>query len=114
MMQQLLKDKQGQLLKGNLSLLLAILRSEPAHGYEIIRELEKRSHGAFDLAEGTVYPALYRLERQGLLESRRATVEGRQRRVYNLTAKGQAALGEDAEVWHHFAQGMSAVLQGAR
>ncbi|MCA1678311.1 MAG: PadR family transcriptional regulator [Actinobacteria bacterium] len=114
-MGQPLKDKQGQLLKGNLSLLLlAILQSQPAHGYAVIRELERRSHGAFDLAEGTVYPALYRLEKQGLLESRRAAVDGRERRVYSLTAKGQAALGEDVKVWHHFAQGMSAVLEGAR
>ncbi len=110
-----MKDKQGQLLKGNLSLLLlAILQSGPAHGYAIIRELERSSHGAFDLAEGTVYPALYRLEKQGLLESRRAAVDGRERRVYSLTAKGQAALGEDVKVWQHFAQGVSAVLEGAR
>ncbi len=114
-MGSLLKDKQGQLLKGNLSLLLlAILESEPAHGYAVIRELERRSQGAFDLAEGTVYPALYRPEKQGLLESRRAEVEGRERRVYSLTAKGRAALGEDVEAWHHFAQGMSAVLEGSR
>ncbi len=110
-----LKDKQGQLLKGSLSLLLlAILRSGPAHGYAIIRELERRSHGAFELAEGTVYPALYRLEKQGLLESRRAEVDGRERRVYSLTAKGRAALGADVEAWRDFAQGMSAVLEGSR
>lgn len=110
-----LKEKQGQLLKGNLSvLLLAILQSKPAHGYGVIRELERRSNGAFDLAEGTVYPALYRLEKQGLLESQRAAVDGRQRRVYSLTAKGKAALGEDVQVWHDFARGMSAVLEAAR
>ncbi len=105
------KDKQGQLLKGNLGvLLLSIVQSAPAHGYAVIRELERRSNGAFRLAEGTVYPALYRLEKQGLLESKRAVVDGRQRRVYSLTDKGKAALGEDVKVWHDFAQGMSAVL----
>ena len=103
-----------QLLKGNLDLLLmAVLQQEPRHGYAVLKELRQRSGGAFDLAEGTVYPALYRLEKQGLLESRRAEVGGRERRVYSLTAKGKAALGENAETWRHFARGMSAVLEGA-
>jgi DNA-binding PadR family transcriptional regulator len=103
----------AQLLKGNLELLLlAVLAHEERHGYDIIKELDRRSHGAFELAEGTVYPALYRLEKQGVLESRHTEVGGRQRRVYCLTAKGRAALGEDAETWHHFARGMSEVLRG--
>jgi len=111
-MSEPLKDKQGQLLKGSLGvLLLATVQSRPAHGYAIIRALKERSDGAFDLAEGTVYPALYRLEKQGLLESQRSAVERRQRRVYKLTAKGRAALDEDAKEWHDFARGVSAVLE---
>ncbi len=106
------KDEQGQLLKGSLGvLLLSIVESAPAHGYAIISELEQRSNGAFRLAEGTVYPALYRLEKQGLLESQRAVVDGRQRRMYTITDKGKAALGEGAKTWRAFARGVSAVLE---
>ncbi len=104
----------SQLLKGSLELLLmAVLEQESRHGYAVIKELRERSEGAFDLAEGTVYPALYRLERQGQLESRQVEVGGRKRRVYSLTAQGKAALGEHADNWRHFARGMSAVLEGA-
>ena len=103
-----------ELLKGNLELLLlAVLQAERAHGYAIIKQLRERSEGAFDLAEGTVYPALYRLEKQGLLKSSRSEVGGRKRRVYSITADGRAALGENTETWYRFARSMSAVLAGA-
>ncbi len=60
----------GDALKGHLELLLlATLRSGPAHGYAIIEDLKQRSGGAFDLPEGTIYPALHRLERSGAIES---------------------------------------------
>ena len=79
----------AEVLKGHLDLLLlAAVRNQPAHGYAIAETLRSRSDGAFDLPEGTLYPALHRLERGGLLSSRWSEVNGRRRRVYQLTARG--------------------------
>lgn len=104
----------GEPLKGHLDvLLLAALRPGPAHGYAIIEELKRRSGGTLDLPEGTVYPALHRLERTGQIESRWSKETGRPRRVYRLTAKGRGALGEKARAWERFARGMAAALEGA-
>ena len=72
-------------LKGHLdALVLATLGDEPLHGYAVIEALRTRSEGAFDLAEGTVYPVLHRLEADGLLTSSWSTAAGRRRRVYRL------------------------------
>jgi PadR family transcriptional regulator, regulatory protein PadR len=98
-------------LKGNLDLLLlSVLSAGPAHGYAIISALRDRSGGTFDLPEGTIYPALHRLEDSGLLASSWAQAEGRRRRVYALTDKGVAALAAQQTEWRRFASGMHAVL----
>ena len=98
-------------LKGNLDLLLlSVLAAGPAHGYAIITALRDRSEGTFDLPEGTIYPALHRLEDAGLLVSSWAQAEGRRRRVYGLTDKGVAALAAEQTQWRKFASGMQAVL----
>jgi len=98
-------------LKGHLDLLLlSVLSAGPAHGYAIITALRARSDGAFDLPEGTVYPALHRLEDAGLLASSWADAEGRRRRVYALTANGEAALAAERTEWKRFAGGVQAVL----
>jgi DNA-binding PadR family transcriptional regulator len=98
-------------LKGNLDLLLlSVLAAGPAHGYAIITALRERSEGAFDLGEGTVYPALHRLEAAGLLSSDWAQIPGRKRRVYALTSKGAAALAGERAQWRRFAAGMQAVV----
>ncbi len=69
-------------LKGHLDLLLlAAVRAHPAHGYAIAETLRARSAGTFDLPEGTLYPALHRLEKAGSLASRWSEVNGRRRRV---------------------------------
>jgi PadR family transcriptional regulator PadR len=102
----------GEALKGHLDLLLlAVLEPRPAHGYAIIEALRRRSDGAFDLPEGTIYPALHRLERAGLLSSRWEGETKRRRRVYELTAQGRAALAAQQHDWERFSQGMAAVLQ---
>jgi PadR family transcriptional regulator, regulatory protein PadR len=102
----------GELLKGHLDLLLlAVLEPRPAHGYVIIEELRRRSDGTFDLPEGTIYPALHRLERAGLLASRWEGETKRRRRVYELTPQGRAALAEQQQEWQRFSQGVEAVLQ---
>jgi len=66
---------EGEILKGHLDMiLLAALAAGPAHGYAIIQEIRRRSGNAFDLPEGTIYPALHRLEQAGLLSSRWANM----------------------------------------
>jgi PadR family transcriptional regulator, regulatory protein PadR len=98
-------------LKGHLDLLLlSVLSAGPAHGYAIITKLRERSGGTFDLPEGTVYPALHRLEKSGLLGSSWTEAEGRPRRVYALTTKGAAALADGTSEWRRFALGVQAVL----
>jgi PadR family transcriptional regulator, regulatory protein PadR len=102
---------EGEMLKGHLDMIvLAALMGEPAHGYGIIQEIKRRSGGAFDLPEGTIYPALHRLEGSGLLASSWADAEGRQRRVYALTDKGVAALAAERTQWRRFATGVQAVV----
>src|ERR1700733_6839028 len=98
-------------LKGNLDLLLlSVLAAGPAHGYAIISALRDRSEGMFDLPEGTIYPALHRLEDAGLLLSSWAETDGRRRRVYGMTDRGAAALAAEQTEWRRFAGGMHAVL----
>lgn len=91
-------------------LLLAAVRSSPAHGYAIIEELRHRSQDVFDLAESSVYPALHRLERERLLRSDWAEVGGRRRRVYAITRLGRLRLGEQRAEWRRLVAGMAAVL----
>ncbi len=98
-------------LKGNLDLLLlSVLAAGPAHGYAIISALRDRSGGTFDLPEGTIYPALHRLEDSGLLVSSWAEGDGRRRRVYGTTDKGVAALAAEQAEWRNFAGSVQAVL----
>jgi transcriptional regulator len=99
----------SEVLKGHVDLLiLATLRSGPLHGYGIVEQLRTQSEGAF--AEGTVYPALYRLERAGLLASRWTQPEGRRRRVYRLTRRGRAELDRERKEWKSFASAVESVL----
>lgn len=103
----------AQLLKGHLDLLiLATVREESAHGYAIIERLRLLSGGAFDLPEGTIYPALHRLEQAGLLASQWSDEHPRRRRIYRLTSRGQAELERGSNKWNHFADSVSLVLFG--
>ncbi len=102
---------QAEKLKGHLDLLmLSVLSRGPGHGYEIITRLKTHSDGAFELPEGTVYPALHRLESAGLLASKWDIVAGRRRRIYDLTLAGEAALADQAAQWREFSGSMSRVL----
>ena len=102
-------------LRGPLEvLLLSVLYSGPAHGYAVIAALRERSDQAVDLPEGTVYPALHRLEREGLVASRWDVGSGRRRRYYELTAAGREALVVRRQEWRTFASGVHAVLGWAR
>jgi PadR family transcriptional regulator PadR len=98
-------------LKGHVDLLLlATLRRGPLHGYAVVEELRDTSDGTFDLAEGTVYPALYRLEAAGLLASSWSTASGRRRRTYRLTTRGRAKLAREKREWRQFADAMTEVV----
>ncbi len=97
-------------LKGHLDgLVLAVLAGEPKHGYAVIEALRRRSGGTLNLPEGTVYPALHRLERNGMLASDWSD-SGRRRRVYRLTANGEKELGIRRARWREFATTVEAVL----
>ncbi len=99
------------MVRGHLDLLvLAVLSGGPRHGYALITDLRSRSRGVFDLPEGTVYPALHKLEAAGLVASDWTVVDGRRRRLYALTAAGTAALLDQREEWGRFADGVTAVL----
>jgi len=101
----------AEALKGHLdALVLATLEVGPLHGYAVIERLRGRSDGAFDLAEGTVYPVLHRLEAEGLLSSAWSDAAGRRRRVYRLTRRGRTALARQRDEWRRFAGAVEAVL----
>ncbi len=101
----------GEALKGHLDLLLlSVLSNGPAHGYAIIESLRTRSEDVFDLPEGTVYPALHRLEDQGLLKSSWSEDTGRRKRIYKLTPKGQQALNTRQDEWLKFSKAVNATV----
>jgi PadR family transcriptional regulator len=101
----------AEALKGHLDgLILAILSGGPVHGYGLIQELRARSGGSLDLPEGTVYPALHRLEAQGLVSSAWSSANGRRRRVYRLTRRGRGALSARRQEWSALSQAVEAVL----
>ena len=91
-------------------LLMGVLRRGPAHGYAIIAALRECSEGEFDLAEGTIYPALHRLERAGLIESAPESVQGRRRRTYALTAHGRKQFTAQRRAWRSHVANMQAVI----
>lgn len=102
----------AQVLKGHLdALLLAVLETGPRHGYAVIEALRERSGGRFDLPTGTVYPALHRLERAGLIRGTWSVVGGRRRRTYELTAAGRRALHTERTAWQEFAAAVNAFLE---
>jgi PadR family transcriptional regulator PadR len=101
----------AEILKGHLDgLLLATLAEGPRHGYAIKEALRAGSGGRFDLPTGTVYPALHRLERAGLIAGSWSTVGGRRRRSYQLTPAGRRALSDERSSWQEFAAAVTALL----
>lgn len=107
---------EGEMLKGHLDMIvLAALSPGPAHGYAVIEDIKRKSGGAFDLPEGTIYPVLHRLEQAGLLASRWTTAEsGRRRRIYALTKRGGRALAEQRALWEQFADAIGGLFKGSR
>jgi PadR family transcriptional regulator PadR len=101
----------AETLKGHLDgLLLASLEAGPRHGYAIMEALRAGSAGQFDLPTGTVYPALHRLERAGLVRANWSEAGGRRRRVYELTPDGRQALDSERGTWREFSAAVTALL----
>src|SRR3712207_5235600 len=95
--------------KGHLDgLFLAPLEDGPRHGYAVMEAVRAGSGGRFDLPTGTVYPALHRLERAGMVRSRWSTEAGRRRRTYELTGAGRRALAAERSQWREFSGAVSA------
>jgi DNA-binding PadR family transcriptional regulator len=103
----------AEVLKGHLDgLLLAALEAGPRHGYAVMEALREGSGGRLDLPTGTVYPALHRLERAGLVAGAWSDGPGRARRSYRLTAAGVQALAQRRASWREFSATVSALLDG--
>jgi len=99
-------------VKGHLDLvLLGVLNHGPGHGYAVITALRERTDGLLDLAEGSVYPALHRLEDLGLLVSEWEPVAGRRRRVYSVTSAGLGALRAERQGWQTLVSAVESVLR---
>lgn len=102
-----------ELLRGNTDSLLLYLISESGriHGYHLIKEIRQRSQGYFQFREGTVYPALHKLESDGLISGEwQEQPNGQQRRYYRITEKGKEALARRISMWFKFASAMNLVL----
>lgn len=104
---------QTDVLRGSLDLLvLKTLSLEPQHGWGISQRVQQMSEGVLEVNQGSLYPALQRLEKEGLVVSDWGTTENNRRaRYYRLTAAGRRALGAELESWRRFAAGLEAVLR---
>ncbi|HEX7120293.1 MAG TPA: PadR family transcriptional regulator [Longimicrobiales bacterium] len=100
-------------LRGSLDLLiLKTLSLQPMHGWGISQRIQQFSEGVLEVNQGSLYPALQRLEKAGLITSDWGTTENNRRaRYYEVTAAGRRALGEELESWRRFAAGLEAVLR---
>lgn len=93
------------------ALILSLLQEQPMYGYQLSKELQRRSKGYFEFKEGTLYPALHRMEHQGLLRGEWQVVEeGPSRKVYHLTSKGREELARSQSEWATFTDRLLAVL----
>ncbi|NJK46396.1 MAG: PadR family transcriptional regulator [Pleurocapsa sp. SU_196_0] len=101
-------------LKGSLpTLILESLTRGPSHGYEIASSIKRRSHDVLDFKEGTLYPALHTLERDGMVSSTTETENGRTRRYYQLTDKGNKHLEKSRLEWQKMSRAIDGILGGA-
>lgn len=108
--------KKLDMRKGSTTvLILSLLCEEPMYGYQISKELSSRSGGVFDFKEGTLYPALHRMEKDNMLTSYWEVVqEGPSRKYYAITDRGRDVLAVKSRDWGEFARALLRVLEGAR
>jgi PadR family transcriptional regulator len=101
-------------LRGTLpTLILEALEHEPNHGYLIAQRIKTRSRGVLDFKEGTLYPALHKLENEGLVESYEGTEKGRSRRYYRITEPGLGMLAKDRQEWREMSRAVTMILEEA-
>lgn len=105
-------DYRRELLKGNTDAILLFLLSEsPRYGYQMVKEIESRSDGYFQFKEGTIYPALHRLEKDGMVTSWwQQAPNGQPRKYYAVTEKGAALLRHKLAEWRNFSRAVSMLL----
>jgi PadR family transcriptional regulator PadR len=97
--------------KGTLpTLILEALKKEPSHGYRIAQRIKERSRGVLDFKEGTLYPALHKLENEGLVESYEGVEKGRPRRYYRITKSGRGVLAKDRAEWRELSRAVTLIL----
>ena len=100
--------------KGTLpTLILQALAEQPSHGYRIAQQIKARSKGVLDFKEGTLYPALHKLENDGLVESYEETENGRERRYYRISKAGRAVLAKDRAEWRSVSRAVTLILEKA-
>ena len=98
-------------LKGTLpTLILEALLNAPSHGYRIAQQIKERSEGVLDFKEGTLYPALHKLEAEGLIQSYEEVENGRQRRYYRITKTGRETLARDRAEWRQLSHAVTTIL----
>jgi PadR family transcriptional regulator, regulatory protein PadR len=104
---------QSDALRGSLDLLvLKTLTLAPMHGWGISQRIQQLSRDVLEVNQGSLYPALQRLEKEGLITSEWGRTENNRRaRYYEITAAGRRALGEELESWRRFAMALEAVLK---
>jgi len=100
--------------KGTLpTLILEALAHEPSHGYRIAQQIKERSQGVLDFKEGTLYPALHKLQNEGLVTSHEEVENGRPRRYYRITPDGRKTLIKDRAEWHKLSRAVTGILREA-
>ena len=106
-----------QMKKGVLDMLvLRLLEDEPKYGYQLIQKMKEKSRETFLLKDGTLYPVLYRLEDEKLIESRWSSAEGKQvpRKYYEITEQGRKKLPEIFETWKQITDGILKIMEKER
>jgi PadR family transcriptional regulator, regulatory protein PadR len=106
---------QAELLQGTLDLLiLKTLALEPLHGYGIVQRLQQITHDALQIRQGSLYPALYRLEKRGLLKATWKMIAGRNAKFYALTKAGERELEAEKAGWERLSAAVRLVLDAAK
>ncbi len=102
-----------ELMKGHLkTILLAVLKDGPCHAYGLDEKIQEKSLGVFSFGEGTIYPTLHKLEKNGLIHSEwKMRDTGTKVRIYSLTPKGNKELEEEKKTWSFFSRAMKLVLE---
>ena len=107
-------DYISDLLRGSTdSLLMALIGESPKYGYSIIKEIERRTEGELRFKEGTLYPALHRLEEDGLIMGEWVSVKGMERRYYSLTERGAEVLQNRRRQWQQFSNAVDRIISPA-